>query len=67
MSADQEATETKCPSCGGEIESYPDQDGACDYYCLRCSWHEHVPGSEELAAVRTLHGSPPQKDEPKSR
>ena len=44
--------EGKCPCCGGRIESFPDQDGSCDYQCTRCSWHEHVPGEAEIAQVK---------------
>lgn len=40
-----------CPCCGREIESSPDQEGSCDFYCTRCSWHQHMPGEEELAEL----------------
>lgn len=36
-------TEAKCLCCGEEIESFPDQDGSCDYRCFLCGWSEHVP------------------------
>ena len=43
-----------CPCCEGSIEDFPDQDGACDYYCTHCGWHEREPSSENLAAALTL-------------
>ena len=46
--------EAACPCCGGSIEDFPDQDGACDYYCTHCGWHEREPSSENLAAALTL-------------
>lgn len=48
MSEDAEA---RCPSCGRRVEYFPDQDGSCDYYCTRCSWHQHVPGDDEIAEL----------------
>ncbi|MCK4374143.1 MAG: hypothetical protein KAX19_02405 [Candidatus Brocadiae bacterium] len=36
-------TEDRCLCCGGKIETFPDQDGSCDYQCLHCGWSEHVP------------------------
>ena len=50
-----EDSEAKCPCCKGKTEYFPGQDGSCDYQCTQCSWHQHVPGSDEIAAVLTLH------------
>ena len=40
-----------CPCCGSEIESSSDQNGSCDYYCSRCSWHQHMPGHDEVSEL----------------
>lgn len=59
-----EDTETKCPSCGSRVEYFPDQDGSCDYQCLRCGWSEHVPSSENVAATLTLRKGDRAETEP---
>ena len=53
MSEDAEA---RCPYCGAQIDYSPDQDGSCDYYCTRCSWHQHVPGDGEMAEFKGKEG-----------
>jgi len=49
-------SEGRCPYCGGRIEHFPDQDGSCDYQCTRCSWHEHIPSTEEIAQAKSGKG-----------
>ncbi len=49
-------SEGKCPYCGGRLEHFPDQDGSCDVQCTRCSWHEHIPGTEEIAQAKSSKG-----------
>ena len=51
----QEA-EGKCPYCGSRIEHFPDQDGSCDVQCTRCSWHEHIPSTKEIAQAKSRKG-----------
>lgn len=46
-----ENAEARCPCCGGRVEYFPDQDGSCDYCCIGCSWHQHVPGDGEVAEL----------------
>jgi hypothetical protein len=50
-----DSLEPRCPCCGGTVEHYPDQDGACDWSCARCGWSQHVPGSADIVAAMTLH------------
>ena len=50
-----ETADSRCPCCGGTVEHYPDQDGACDWSCARCGWSQHVPGSADIVAAMTLH------------
>jgi hypothetical protein len=35
--------EAGCPNCQTRLECDPDQDGACDWICPNCGWHQHVP------------------------
>jgi len=35
--------EAVCPGCGSRLECDPDQDGACDWRCPNCGWHQHTP------------------------
>ncbi len=37
------AKDPACPGCGSRLECDPDQDGACDWRCPNCGWHQHVP------------------------
>lgn len=47
----EESEAVRCPHCRAEVEIHPDQDGSCDYYCTRCTWHDHVPGERQLVEV----------------
>ena len=51
----KQGREPTCPNCRGRLEYEPDQDGACDWYCHRCGWHQHVSGDDEVAQARA-HG-----------
>ena len=46
-----------CPSCGGNVECHPDQDGSCDWQCSCCAWHQHVPGNKSNAQSKRLFDS----------
>ena len=41
--------EAVCPGCGSRLECDPDQDGACDWHCPNCGWHQHAPAPDRRA------------------
>ena len=45
--------EPKCPNCRSRLEYEPDQDGACDWYCPKCGWSQHVPAGHSHRSRRT--------------
>ena len=55
--SEDDKPKANCPSCGGEVECHPDQDGSCDWQCSRCTWHQHIPGNESNAQSKRLLGS----------
>jgi ribosomal protein L37AE/L43A len=44
--------EPMCPNCGNRLEYEPDQDGACDWYCPKCGWSQHVPAPRRRTKAR---------------
>ena len=49
-----------CPNCSSRLEYEPDQDGACDWFCPHCGWHQHVPAGAdgvEVLAQRKASGA----------
>jgi len=55
--SEDDKPKANCPSCGGEIECHPDQDGACDWQCSRCAWYQHVPGNKSNVQNKRLPSS----------
>ena len=45
-------SEPKCANCRSRLEYEPDQDGACDWYCPKCGWSQHVPAPSRRAKTR---------------
>jgi len=49
-SARNQGGEPRCPNCRSCLEYEPNQDGACDWYCLKCGWSQHMPAASQCGA-----------------